>query len=62
MLESAVRVEMWITIVIVPGVLLDNWALLFSETGPSRCVKKNAFIYEKKSSNSHSRSHLKMRI
>ena len=49
MLESAVHVEMWITIVAVPGVLLENWAPLFSETGPTRNVKKNAFMYEKKS-------------
>ena len=44
MLESAVRVKMWITIVAVPGVLLENWAPLFSEAGPARYVKKNAFI------------------
>ena len=43
-LESTVHVEMWITIVAVPGVLLENWAPFFSETGPACYVKKNAFI------------------
>ena len=38
---------MWKTIVAVPAVLLENWEPLFSETGPDRYVKMNAFYIEK---------------
>ena len=43
-LESAVCVEIWITIVAILGVLLENWAPLCCKSGPACYAKKNAFI------------------
>ena len=44
-LESAVRVEMWITTNAVPRVLVGSWTPSVSEYGAAHCVKKRSRIW-----------------